>query len=40
MHSRSQLGVMSAELRAPGGTLAVTKIVHDNVIRTGLNYHF
>ena len=33
-------GSISDSLAVPGGTLAVSKNVHDNVIRTGLNYHF
>jgi outer membrane immunogenic protein len=33
-------GSISNTLAVPGGTLAVAKTVHDNVIRTGLNYHF
>jgi outer membrane immunogenic protein len=35
-----QSGSISNTLAIPGGTLAITKTVHDNVIRTGLNYHF
>jgi outer membrane immunogenic protein len=35
-----QSGSISNTLATPGGTLAVTRSVHDNVIRTGLNYHF
>jgi opacity protein-like surface antigen len=35
-----QSGSISNTLETPGGTLAVTRSVHDNVIRTGLNYHF
>jgi len=35
-----QSGSISNTLAIPGGTLAVTQTVHDNVIRTGLNYHF
>ncbi len=35
-----QSGSVSNSLAIPGGTLAVTRSVHDNVIRTGLNYHF
>ncbi len=31
---------VSNTLAIPGGTLAVSKTLHDNVIRTGLNYHF
>jgi outer membrane immunogenic protein len=31
---------ISNSFSVPGGTLAVTKTVHDNVIRTGLNYRF
>jgi outer membrane immunogenic protein len=33
-------GSVSNSFSVPGGTLAVTKTVHDNVIRTGLNYRF
>jgi outer membrane immunogenic protein len=33
-------GSISNTFAVPGGTLAVTKTVHDNIIRTGLNYHF
>jgi outer membrane immunogenic protein len=35
-----QSGSFSDALAIPGGTLTVTKNVHDHVIRTGLNYHF
>jgi outer membrane immunogenic protein len=35
-----QSGSVSNTLAVPGGTFAVTRSVHDNVIRTGLNYHF
>jgi outer membrane immunogenic protein len=31
---------VSNTLAIPGGTLAVSKTLHDNVIRTGINYHF
>jgi outer membrane immunogenic protein len=31
---------VSSTLAIPGGTLAVGKTLHDNVIRTGINYHF
>jgi outer membrane immunogenic protein len=33
-------GSISDSIGIPGGTLTVSKNVHDNVIRTGLNYHF
>ena len=35
-----QSGSISNTFAISGGTLAVTRSVHDNVIRTGLNYHF
>jgi hypothetical protein len=35
-----QSGSISNTFAVSGGTLAVTKSVYDNVIRTGLNYHF
>jgi outer membrane immunogenic protein len=35
-----QSGSISNPFAVSGGTLAVTKSVYDNVIRTGLNYHF
>ena len=35
-----QSGSISNTFAVSGGTLAVTRSVHDNVIRTGLNYHF
>jgi outer membrane immunogenic protein len=33
-------GSASNSFAVPGGTLAVSNSFHDNVIRTGLNYHF
>jgi opacity protein-like surface antigen len=35
-----QSGSISNRFAVNGGTLAVTKTVYDNVIRTVLNYHF
>ena len=34
------VGIEGSGPRDPGATLAVSKTLHDNVIRTGLNYHF
>jgi hypothetical protein len=31
---------VSNSFAVPGGTLTVSNSFHDNVIRTGLNYHF
>src|SRR5712691_4772489 len=33
-------GSVSNSFAVPGGTLTLSNAVHDNVIRTGLNYHF
>jgi outer membrane immunogenic protein len=33
-------GSVSTSLAVPGGTVTLSNTVHDNVIRTGLNYHF
>ena len=35
-----QSGSISNTFAVSGGTLAVSQTMHDNVIRTGLNYHF